>query len=134
MTNAHHQIARDFFAALSTGDFPDMLFAPGLTAWTTTSGTQDGAKYLGGVKMLHTLFRDGHHYAIDSLTAEGDRVAAEVQSHGTFINGVEYGNRYVFMLRIVDGRIASVAEHFNPQPVQEKLVPLLKEVMSKQAH
>ena len=73
------------------------------------------------------------NYTIDSLTAEEDRVAAEIRSNGTFADGDTYENIYVFILRIRDGRIASVAEHFNPDPVLKKILPRLRAAMAKAA-
>jgi hypothetical protein len=78
---------------------------------------------------LTSIFDGGLAYTIDSLTVEDDRVAAEVQSRGMLINGGTYQGRYVFMLRIRDGRIASVAEHNDAGAVREKLGPLIKAAM-----
>jgi len=131
MTHANHQLAQKFFAALSSGNVPDELLTADMTAWTTTSGTTDKARYQGGIKMLASIFSGGLAYTVDSLTAEEDRVAAEVQSRGTLLNGDVFHNVYVFLIRIRNGRIASVAEHFNPAPVTEKILPLLQVAMSK---
>ena len=132
MTQAAHDLARQFFAALSDGNLADALLTDDMTAWTTSSGVKsDKARYQGGVRLLASLFKGGLAYAIDSLTAEDDRVAAEVRSHGTLVDGQAFDNRYVFILRIRDGRIASVAEHFDPAPVTEKLVPLIQAAMAK---
>jgi uncharacterized protein len=125
MTRPNHQLVRDFFAALSTGSLSSQSFTDDMTAWTTTSGKSPKEKYLAGVKMLQSLFPAGLPYTIDALTAEDDRVAAEVQARGTLVNGELFHNVYVFIFRIRD-RIASVAEHFNPQVVREKIVPLLQ--------
>jgi ketosteroid isomerase-like protein len=127
MTRTSHAIAQEFFAALSAADLPDSLLTPDMTAWTTSSGaTSEKAHYQRGVAMLGTLFDGGLTFTVDSLTAQEDRVAAEVRSHGTLINGEPFANRYVFILRLRDGRIASVAEHFDPTPVQEKIRPLIQ--------
>lgn len=132
MTQANHQIARKFFAALSSGNMPDELLTDDMTAWTTTTpAPAEKAWYQGGVKLLGSIFDGGCTYTVDSLTAEDDRVAAEVHADGTLVNGEKFHNVYVFMLRIRDGRIASVAEHFDPNPVVEKLVPLLMAAMGK---
>jgi uncharacterized protein len=53
-------------------------------------------------------------------------VAAEVQGRGTLKNGQDYHNTYVFVFRLRNGRIASVAEHNNPLVVREKIMPLLQ--------
>ncbi|MFT3966950.1 MAG: nuclear transport factor 2 family protein [Sphingobium sp.] len=134
MTGTSHQIARDFFSALTSGQPPVHLLADDMTAWTTSSGTdQPRDKYAGGIQMLASLFQGGLQYSIDSLTAEEDRVAAEVRAEGILVNGDIFRNRYVFLFRIRDGQIASVAEHFNPDPVREKIIPLLQAAMAKQA-
>jgi len=134
MTKAAHDLARQFFAALSQGKVDDALLTEDMTAWTTSSDAQsDKARYQGGVKLLGSLFKSGLSYTVDSLTAEDDRVAAEVHAQGTLIDGQDFANRYVFVLRVRDGRIASVAEHFDPAPVREKLGPLIQAAMAKSA-
>lgn len=132
MTQDTHVIAHRFFAALSASDLPDALLTPDMTAWTTSSGVEsDKASYQRGVAMLGTLFDGGLSFTVETLTAQEDRVAAEVRSHGTLINGEPFANRYAFILRLRDGRIASVAEHFDPRPVEEKLRPLIQTLMAR---
>jgi uncharacterized protein len=126
MTQLNHQLVRDFFTALSAGSLSSQFFTDDMTAWTTTSGKSSKEKYLAGVALLQSLFPAGLTYTIDALTAEEDRLAAEVQSRGTLVNGELFHNVYVFMFRMRGGRISSVAEHFNPQIVREKIMPLLK--------
>ena len=133
MTRSNKEIAGAFFAALSAGAVPDDMLTEDMTAWTTTSGTMPRQRYQGGVTMLQSLFPAGLAYTVDSLTAEEDRVAAEVQSRGTLSSGEDFHNLYLFMLRIRDGRIASVAEHFNPTAVREKIAPLMQAAMARTA-
>ena len=131
MTHVNHELARKFFAALSSGNIPDDLLTADMTVWTTTSGTSTKVRYQAGIRILASIFSGGISYTVDSLTAEHDRVAAEVQGHGTLINGETYHNVYMYILRIRDGRIASVAEHFNPDPIRERIGPLMQAAMSK---
>jgi ketosteroid isomerase-like protein len=132
MSRSNHQLVRDFFAGLSRGNLPDDLFTNEMTVWTTVSGgPSDKARYQGGVKILQSLFQDGLRYSVDSVTAEDDRVAAEVQGRGRLKNGEDYHNTYVFMFRIRNGRIATVAEHCNPIVVNEKIMPLLQAAMKR---
>ena len=63
-------------------------------------------------------------FTVDAMTAQDDRVVIEAHSQATLINGEEYGNTYVFSIRVRDGRIAWIAEHFNALIAQEKLLPL----------
>ena len=126
MPQSNHQIVRDFFTALSNGTLSAGMFTTDMTAWTTTSGGSSRDRYLAGVAMLQSLFPAGLTYTVDSLTAESDRVAAEVQSKGNLVDGKTFHNRYVFMFRIRDERISAVAEHFNPQAVHDMILPLLQ--------
>ena len=131
MAHDNHELARRFFAALSSGTLPDDLLTPDMTVWTTTFGTSGKARYQAGIKVLASLFPGGISYTVDSLTAEDDRVAAEVQGRGTLANGEVYHNTYAYFLRIRDGRIASVIEHFNPDPTRQQIGPLLQAAMRK---
>lgn len=131
MTATHHQIVREFFAALSSGKLPDHMLTEDMKAWTLTSGDTDKARFQGGVKLLASIFGGTLEYHIDALTAEEDRVLAEVRSSGTLVNGEDFSNVHVFSFRIYDGRIASVAEFMNPVIVSEKIVPLIQAAMAK---
>ena len=124
------KLIRDFFDAIARGDLPEELVTPDMTAWTVSSGETEKAKFHGGVKLLASIFDGTLVYEIDALTAEGDRVAAEVRSHGTLNNGEPFGNDHVFLFRIRDGRIARVAEFMNQMTVNEKLMPLFQIAMA----
>ena len=126
MPQSNHQIVRNFFTALSNGTLTAGMFTADMTAWTTTSGESSRDRHLGGVAVLQSLFPAGLTYTVDSLTAEDDRVAAEVQSQGTLVDGKSFHNTYMFMFRIRDERIAGVAEHFNPKVVRDLIMPLLQ--------
>jgi ketosteroid isomerase-like protein len=127
----NHQLVHDFFAAVAAGDLPDSLLTPDMTAWTTTQGRMEKAAYQHVIRLLGRMSAAPLTFTIDSITAEDDRVAAELHSEGTLINGEPYENTYVFVFRVRDGRIASVAEHFNALIVQEKMIPLVKTLTSE---
>lgn len=126
MAHKNHDIARAYFAAVSKGELPDSLLTPDMTAWTTLGGNTDKASYQGMVKMLGAMCSRSPQFTIKSITAEDDRVVVEADSEATLINGEDYRNTYIFVFRVRDGRIASVAEHFNALVVKEKLTPLIK--------
>jgi uncharacterized protein len=46
-----------------------------------------------------------------SMTAEDDRVAAEVRGSSLRKSGVRYDNIYHFLFRVRDGKIAEIREH-----------------------
>ncbi|HMK85826.1 MAG TPA: nuclear transport factor 2 family protein [Steroidobacteraceae bacterium] len=128
---SNSQLVRDFFTALSAGDLKDELFTDDVSIWTNTAGKADKARFQAGVKVLQSLFEAGYRYTVDSLTAEEDRVAAEAQARGKLKSGEDFHNTYMFMFRIRNGRIASIAEHGNSILVREKLVPLLQAAMRR---
>ena len=119
---------RDFFAAMAAGELPDSLLTPDMHGWITTQGKVSKAAYQQMIKLLASMCAQPLTFTIDSITAEGDRVIAEAHSTGTLINGEPYQNTYVYVLRVRDGRIASVAEHYNALIAQQKLLPLMKQL------
>lgn len=104
-----------------------------MTGWITTGGTMDRPGYQRLVRLLAAMCDGPLTFTIHALTAEADRVVAEASSVGRLINGETYANTYVFVFRIRDGKIASVAEHYNALVAQEKLVPLMKDAAARVA-
>ncbi len=126
-----HQLVYDFFAAVTAGELPDSLLTPDMKGWTTTQGSMDRTAYQHVITLLAKISARPLVFTVDSITAEEDRAVVEVHSEGTLVNGEEYQNTYVFVFRIRDGRIASVAEHFNALIVQEKMMPLVQAMAIK---
>ena len=133
MSEANKALARAYFAAVTAGELPDSLLAADMTAWTTTQGPLDKATYQGLIKVLAQMCAQPLAFTVQSLTAEDDRVVAEPTSEGVLVNGQPYGNTYIFVFRIRDGRIAAIAEHFNALVVQETLIPLMQQLRAPPA-
>lgn len=134
MTHATHDLVRMFFATMAGAKLNPDLFTEDFTAWTNSNAVDiPGEKYLGGVKMLQSLFPGGLHYTVDAVFAEGDRAGTEVHSHGVLHTGEEFGNNYAYTFVIRDGKIAALREYFNPIPVVEKIVPLMQAAMAAKA-
>jgi uncharacterized protein len=136
MDGPNHRLTRRFFAELCKGELSDDLFTEDMSVWSTSSGSSgpSKAKYRAVVRLLQSLFPEGLAYRVDSITAEEDRVVAEVKALGTLRDGTRYENNYIFMFRIRDGRIASIAEHFNVLTVQQTIGPLMAAAMAKQGN
>ena len=124
MSHPNHAIAEAYLAAVTAGDLPDSLLTDDMTAWLTTQGPISKAAYQGAIRLFARMTQSPIRFTVDAITAEDDRVVIEAHSQATLINGEEYGNTYVFSLRVRDGRIAWIAEHFNALIAQEKLLPL----------
>ena len=53
----------------------------------------------------------GIDFELGEMTAEGDRVAAEVECHATLVNGRAYNNHYHMLFVVRDGLISRVKEY-----------------------
>lgn len=114
------QMAEDPEAALAMLE-PD-------AAWTTTgttplSGTHRGAAAL--VEELLTPFGEiceGYKLVVDEIFGEGERVAALAHGEGGQTRtGIPYRNRYAFVMRVRNGRIAEVVEYMDTVAVETAL-------------
>jgi len=88
------------------------------------------ARFKAGIKMLSMVVSGELVYQIISLTAEEDRVVAEVSSDWSLINGDRARNRHVFVFGLRDGKIASLAEYMDPAIPREKIGPLIQKMLS----
>jgi ketosteroid isomerase-like protein len=131
MAHPNTKFAHAYFAAVTAGELPDDLLTPDMTAWITTGGTLDKASYQYAIRLLAKMCKSPIQFTVDAITAEDDRVVAEARSEATLISGEPYRQTYVFVLRIRDGRIAHIAEHYNALIVQEKLFPLMEKLQAE---
>jgi len=124
MSHPNHAVAAAYLSAVTAGDLPDSLLTDDMTAWLTTQGPISKSDYQSAIRLLARMCQSPIRFTVDAITAEDDRVVIEAHSQATLIDGQEYANTYVFSLRVRNGRIAWIAEHYNPLIAQEKLFPL----------
>jgi uncharacterized protein len=124
MSHPNYAVAEAYLAAVTAGDLPDSLLTDDMSAWLTTQGPISKAAYQGAIRLFARMAQSPIRFTVDAMTAQDDRVVIEAHSQATLINGEAYGNTYVFSIRVRDGRIAWIAEHFNALIAQEKLFPL----------
>jgi ketosteroid isomerase-like protein len=122
-TTANKDVVRRYFAAVNAGDLTTIaaLLDEEVTFWVPPS-LPDGVEFVGKAMVLK-LFTEsvglydpsaGLSVTIHSLTADEDRVAAELQIRGrAAAGGAEYENWYHFLFRVRDGRITSIREHLD---------------------
>jgi len=130
MANPNHKFAHAYLEAVSAGELPDSLLTPDMTAWGTTLGPVSKAAYQKMIRLLARICATPIQFVVDAITAEEDRVLVEAHSTATLISGEPYSNTYVFSIRIRDGRIAWIAEHYNAEIVQQKLLPLMAKLQA----
>jgi ketosteroid isomerase-like protein len=59
--------------------------------------------------------KNGLQMRLGPMTAEGDRVAAEVESYGENPDGSIYNNQYHFVFVIRDSKLVEVKEYLDTQ-------------------
>jgi uncharacterized protein len=113
------KIVADFFENLSAGNGPAILgaLADSATWWVAgnfaLSGTktkQQFAELIGG---LGSKIDGPLTVKVTGVTAEGDKVAVEAESHANMKSGKTYQNKYHFLLTLHDGKIQSVKEYLD---------------------
>ncbi len=55
-------------------------------------------------------------------TAEGDRVALEMESYGKKANGTVYYNHYHFLVTVADGKITTLREYMDTYHVKQVFI------------
>lgn len=66
-----------------------------------------------------SIFKEGLAHTIGAMTAEGDRVAVEVEVKGIAPGGKLYNNTYHYLFIFRDGRITKVKEYLDTQHAAE---------------
>jgi ketosteroid isomerase-like protein len=124
--DANKQLATVFFGRFSANDVAgalDML-ADDLTWWIAGKPGAQPASGVHDKAWIARLFErmtgqiDGPMLmAVESLVAEGDKVAVAVKGHGKLRDGRLYENEYHFLITVRDGKICAVREYLDTQHV-----------------
>ena len=121
---ANKQICHDLFARFTAGDIDgvmDLLAAdatwriPGKPELNRAAGEYDKDRLRALFHRMLSQLKGGLRMTVLGTVAEGDRVAAEVESSGDLHNGRQYRQQYHFLLEFRDGKIARVREYLDTQ-------------------
>jgi ketosteroid isomerase-like protein len=77
------------------------------------SGTKTKAQFGELVGGLGAKIDGAMRLTALGVTAEGDRVAVEAESHAKMKNGKTYQNKYHFLFQVRDGKIQAVKEYLD---------------------
>ena len=122
---SNKQIVSDFFKHLNAGNVAAAFekvadevkwWVPGALPF---SGTKNKAGYMGIVNKIQTGFPAGLKFAVNTLVAEGDHVAAEVESLGQHLSGKTYNNKYHFLFTLLEGKVIAVKEYMDTQHLKD---------------
>ncbi|HEX7913733.1 MAG TPA: nuclear transport factor 2 family protein [Paraburkholderia sp.] len=81
------------------------------------AGHKDAARTRRMMSNMHRVLPHGMEHRVLGLTAEGDRVAVELEAEGEWHDGRLYRNRYHFLIRIRDKKVSSIREYMDPMQI-----------------
>jgi ketosteroid isomerase-like protein len=123
--DANKALVLEFYRLMNAREFDAMwaLFSDDAT-W---SGGRFDTSDAPGIDRMRAVIvdpmpifeRGGIDFTVHALTAEGDRVAAEVESHAPLVNGSTYNNHYHMLFEIRNGRIRVVKEYADTAHARE---------------
>lgn len=114
------EVVRQFLAKFGTGDTQGLIdsLTEDATWWIggkpdqlPQAGTKSKEEISAVLRGIGAKIPDGIDMRIRGMIGEGDKVAAEVEAHGSVTNGRLYNNEYHFLFTIRDGRIAALKEY-----------------------
>jgi ketosteroid isomerase-like protein len=126
-TQTNKQIVNKFFEYLSAADADALLdlYTDDIEVWTAgdlpLSGLHPRKELRGLIEGISGAFPEGWSFTVKMLTAEDDRVAAQVEGTGKHIGGGVYQQKYHFLFWIRDGKIARFDEYFDTKHASEVL-------------
>jgi len=119
-------VALEFFARFSANDIAGALdtmtgdatwWIAGKPGSVPVAGTQSKERIARIFDHMVRETKDGLRMTVRSVTAEGDRVALEVESYGELKNGRVYNQQYHAVIVMRDGKISAVREYLDTQHV-----------------
>jgi uncharacterized protein len=135
----NRKVALQFVENLSTGDIDGALdlIDEDVTWWLAgkpdqfeIAGTKTKAQFAEMLETIGTGMPNGIRLTVTGVTAEGDRVAVEMDAVGTSVIGLEYRNQYHDLLEIRDGKIVAGREYLDTAHAQAVIVESAKAAAS----
>jgi uncharacterized protein len=128
-TETSRSVALRFYTLFDANDIPGVLdlMAEDSTYWLAgkpgtvpTAGNHSKEEMATIFRRMGQRLKDGRlRMQVKQVTAEGERVALEVESRGELLNGRIYNQEYHALFTIRGGKIAAVREYMDTQHVQD---------------
>jgi uncharacterized protein len=124
----NRMVVQRFYQLMNDRRFDEMwlLFADdakwggGGTPPKTSAGIEQMRQVI--VDPMPVFVDGGIHFTLHTLTAEDDRVAAEVESYAELTDGAVYNNHYHMLFFFRDGQIIEVREYGDTLHAKEVFV------------
>jgi hypothetical protein len=130
-TAENEKVALSFLESLSAGkiDAALALIADDVDWWLAgepeqfaLAGSKNRTQFAEMLSMIEAGMPNGIRLTITGVTAEGDRVAVEMNADGVPATGKEYHNQYHDLLVVRDGQIHAGREYLDTAHAQEVIV------------
>jgi ketosteroid isomerase-like protein len=120
LADQNKKITKFFFEALSAGSEKYLdFYTDDSIIWTAGNnaigGTRTKEEVVSFAQNILAAFPTGIKFNITGITAEGDRVAVEIDGEAVHASGEKYNNQYHFLLIIKDGKILELKEYMDTQ-------------------
>ena len=131
MTDANKELVGDFFERFSAGDKSGALellddavvwHAMGREGGLPMSGERDKQAIGGLIEDVKAGFPEGMKLTPTGWTADGDRVALEMESYAVKANGTVYNNFYHFLVIVCGGKITAIREYLDTLHVKRVFI------------
>ncbi|KAI9134221.1 nuclear transport factor 2 family protein [Acaryochloris sp. CCMEE 5410] len=130
-TEQNKQIVDKFFEKFSAADVAGALEllddaaiwrAMGREGGLPMSGEMDKPMIGELIENVKSAFPDGMRLTPTGWTAEGDRVALEMESYAVKSNGIVYNNFHHFLVALSNGKITSLREYLDTLHVKQVFI------------
>ncbi len=129
-TAENKQLLQDIFAELAKSNARPLVNAMAddfrwtLSGYGTWSRTYEGKRAVVG-ELFGTLAKHMDRITTipDRFIADGDHVVVEAHGANTTRSGVPYNNRYCFVFRLADGKLAELTEYMDTELAAKVLGP-----------
>ena len=124
---ADKKTVQQFYEAGNRGDMETCfgLIADHIT-WTNMGTTSLSGTYNGKADLMERLLgplfgqlKAGIHMDVQRMVAEGDYVVAQSNGTAETLDGRPYNNRYCWIIRLEDGKLAEVTEYMDTELATE---------------
>lgn len=127
-TDENKRVVHELFARISNGDRDGMLallsddvkwWIAGELEGLPAAGEHGKEQIAGILASMRRQLKDNLQLSVHCLTAEDDRVSAQVSGHGELNNGKLYRNEYHFLISLLAGKVVSVREYLDTKHVEK---------------
>ncbi len=132
MSEQNKKVALRFMEAMGTNN-PQLAagcLAPDACAvskgFGKFSGVRPAETMVGMIEEFKTMVPTGLRFTVQSVVADGDRVAVEAEGNAVTKLGTPYRNQYCFVFTMAGGKIKQVNEYFCSIHADEVLWPLVE--------